>query len=744
MSQTKAQLIDNLVSPITGALGSASAPTFSFTADPNTGLYSPGADQVAISTGGSGRLFVDASGNVSIGTSSPAAQFVVGSGNTLLGHNTLDNYGGRVDIRSAYQARSANVPAQLFVADSTGSQLINTGGAIDLGGYQDSFSRAYSYARIQGLASASTGYGGYLSFMTQNAGGSIAECLRIDSSGRVGIGTTTVRTPLHVKLATDKNVGFDLDGANEARILAFNDAYTSTTPLCINGEDLRFQVQGGEKARIDSSGRLGIGTSTPAYTLVAKGGVATTGIVASIINPVSGGNSKIHFTDDATYNWTAGTVGNAFAITPSEASTSSGTPALYINSSGRLGIGTTSPSEALHVKSTSGTQLVLERDGTTTQIASVVFKDGSGDQNRISSSDSNLIFESGAGNTERLRITAAGLVGIGTTSPSDPNGFGNCIDIRSPTGAAIYLRDSDDTVNDAFVIGRDNSDSYLISASGNMLFSNNGSERARIDSSGRLLIGVSSSYANADVDELQIGNNSSATKTGITLGSTDQSGIAFADASNARAGMIEYTHSIDSLRFYTNGTNERMRINSGGAVVFWSQLTFAPSGTKAFEITYNAADFYITNADFSNYAYLSGQNFTGWSFASDARIKENIQDLEYGINQLKALKPRRFNFIGQDSSTIGFIAQEVQAVVPEAVTGKEIPYEETDTLQEKASKTLSITKEALIPLLTKALQEAIAKIETLEGMVAVNNITIDEQQHQISALADRLTALEAQ
>jgi hypothetical protein len=62
MSQTKAQLIDNLVSPITGALGSASAPTFSFTADPNTGIYSPGADQLAISTNGTGRLFVDASG----------------------------------------------------------------------------------------------------------------------------------------------------------------------------------------------------------------------------------------------------------------------------------------------------------------------------------------------------------------------------------------------------------------------------------------------------------------------------------------------------------------------------------------------------------------------------------------------------------------------------------------------------------------------------------------------------------
>jgi uncharacterized coiled-coil protein SlyX len=42
----------------------------------------------------------------------------------------------------------------------------------------------------------------------------------------------------------------------------------------------------------------------------------------------------------------------------------------------------------------------------------------------------------------------------------------------------------------------------------------------------------------------------------------------------------------------------------------------------------------------------------------------------------------------------------------------------------------------------KALQEAMERIETLQGMVAVNNMTIDEQHYQISALADRLTALE--
>jgi hypothetical protein len=60
--------------------GSASTPAVIFDAsDPNTGLYSPGADQVAVATNGTGRLFVDASGNVGIANSSPTnARLLVG------------------------------------------------------------------------------------------------------------------------------------------------------------------------------------------------------------------------------------------------------------------------------------------------------------------------------------------------------------------------------------------------------------------------------------------------------------------------------------------------------------------------------------------------------------------------------------------------------------------------------------------------------------------------------------------
>ena len=136
-----------------------------------------------LQTAGTTAVTVDASQNVGLGTASPAAKLVVASGNTLLGHNTLDNYGGNVDIRSAYQVRAANTPTQLFVSDSAGSQTIDTGGAIDLGGYTSTLSRAYTYARIQGLANAGSGYGGYLSLMVTNSGGAVVERARIPSAG---------------------------------------------------------------------------------------------------------------------------------------------------------------------------------------------------------------------------------------------------------------------------------------------------------------------------------------------------------------------------------------------------------------------------------------------------------------------------------------------------------------------------------------------------------------------------------
>ena len=105
---------------------------------------------------------------------------------------------------------------------------------------------------------------------------------------------------------------------------------------------------------------------------------------------------------------------------------------------------------------------------------------------------------------------------------------------------------------------------------------------------------------------------------------------------------------------------------------------------------------------------------TSYIETSDYRLKENVVSLTGAIDRINELKAHRFNFIGVSGDKVdGFLAHEVQAVVPQAVTGTK------DEVDEHGKAVMQgIDKSKLIPLLTAALQEAIAKIETLETEVA--------------------------
>ena len=113
---------------------------------------------------------------------------------------------------------------------------------------------------------------------------------------------------------------------------------------------------------------------------------------------------------------------------------------------------------------------------------------------------------------------------------------------------------------------------------------------------------------------------------------------------------------------------------------------------------------YWTNG--SNQAYLSSSG--AWTDASDVAYKKDITDATYGITTVKAMQPRFYymndDAIEDDSRQLGFIAQELEAVVPEVVSGDD------------GSK--GVEYGHLTAVLTKALQEAVAKIETLEARVA--------------------------
>lgn len=108
----------------------------------------------------------------------------------------------------------------------------------------------------------------------------------------------------------------------------------------------------------------------------------------------------------------------------------------------------------------------------------------------------------------------------------------------------------------------------------------------------------------------------------------------------------------------------------------------------------------------------SENNATLYSTSSDYRLKEDIIEMDDSLERLKALKPCNFAWKADGSRTDGFIAHEAQEVVPEAVTGTK------DAVDDEGNPDYQgIDQSKLVPLLTKALQEAVAKIESLEARV---------------------------
>ena len=102
-----------------------------------------------------------------------------------------------------------------------------------------------------------------------------------------------------------------------------------------------------------------------------------------------------------------------------------------------------------------------------------------------------------------------------------------------------------------------------------------------------------------------------------------------------------------------------------------------------------------------------------YNTSSDRRLKDNIIDIDDGITRLKQLKPRSYKWVGTDFNAEGFIADEADGIVPEAVKG------EANAVDDEGNPVYQQIEYAkYVPLLTAALQEAIAKIESLESRIA--------------------------
>jgi hypothetical protein len=494
--------------PVNVPLGTDSAPSVTFTGDLNTGIYSPGADQVAISTNSAGRLFIDSSGRVGIGDAAPESILhLKGSSATLKIESSVNTgYSGVEFDRAADDTHFA-----IYAYDSSHSTQANN---VQFYGYQN----------------------GSLSFHTNSA-----ERMRLDSSGRLGLGTSvpSMRTAIYDtnnntvsganiwsygiaglqirNLSTTANtmagVYFESGtlGGSASAIFNVQESSTSGALAFATGGSGSNSVP--ERMRIDSSGRVGIGTTTVGDLLHLR---AATTPHLRIDHTTTSSFGAVQFYEDTTQQAAIGALGSTssgtgggnalqiwnFLNAPTVFATNN-TERARIDSSGRLLVGTsTAPSagnsqysklvvQANTFSSTDYGILNLQRglaasSGITGNIGSINFSDNAGNEFALiqaaadgttGSSDypGRLVFSTTADGasspTERMRIHADGVTTIGKSSQSTTvagivlqgDGFGGFT--RSASTVGVFNRQTDDGVIISLVA--QDAEEGTISVSGN-------------------------------------------------------------------------------------------------------------------------------------------------------------------------------------------------------------------------------------------------------------------------------------
>jgi hypothetical protein len=253
----------------------------------------------------------------------------------------------------------------------------------------------------------------------------------IDSTGRLGVGTSSPQYPLQINAATAQ-IRLEESSASTKRLeLWIDSSGVATIAANQSSQSIAFQTVGAERLRIDSVGNVGIGTSSPAAPLHVFG---------------SGEGLRV------------------------ETSASSGGYIRFVNTSGSMSIG---------MGGAVGNNLLIY-DRTNNQSA-YLYTGGAGGSHIWSTN-----------NTERLRIDSSGNVGIGTSSPSivyrtTINGDGSSI-----VGGLSLQNNGTETLTIGNVTAVNNVDSEIWNPrNGYLRFATNNTERLRIDSSGRLLVGRS-------------------------------------------------------------------------------------------------------------------------------------------------------------------------------------------------------------------------------------------------------------
>ena len=264
------------------------------------------------------------------------------------------------------------------------------------------------------------------------------------------------------------------------------------------------------------------------------------------------------------------------------------------------------------------------------------------------------------GGAEAMRIDSSGKVGIGTSSPAtalDVNGQVNATSIVCTLSGGIIRAQDGSALLPSLQPGIDNDTGFFRPAANTIGFSTTGTERMRIDSSGNLIVNATS----------QVG----AGLIGARFDQATKYGIALQNTSATATGIF--------------------------------------------------AGFYNSSGTLQGYIGQTNATTTLYATSSDYRLKENVAPMTGALAKVLELKPVTYTWKVDNSAGQGFIAHELQEVIPDCVTGEKDAveiYTDEDGNEQTRIKPQGIDTSFLVATLTAAIQELSAKNDALEARIA--------------------------
>jgi hypothetical protein len=541
-------------------------------------------------------------------------------------------------------------------------------------------------------------------------------------------GSAAFRTDADVRLTLGSSGSIGSNNSNFIRAATDQVIYNAATSSGRHS----WELAGSEKARIDSSGRLGIGTSSPSsYSTYADDLVISNGFAGITLASATSGYGSIYFADG-----TAGTDVQRGAIQYSHADdylrfSTAVNERMRIDSSGRVGIGTTSPTQALEVAgSIRLNNDLLYADATATR--GRVYGDSTG---LVVRADTGLALRFHADAGEKARIDTSGRLLVGTSSSRTTTNTPQILveSVNTTTGdrgitvvgggasnvsplinfakhrsasiggttavsdgdftGAIVFNGSDGTnfIQSAFIAAAIDGTPGANDMPGRLVFSTTAdgasspTERMRITNGGTVGIGVTPSAWVSTRQVIQVGRAAAACDTAVSNGGS----------------------SIASNNFYYDGSDRAI------ATGYSQGIVFNPTGAGTTQVVSTSG----TNTGGNAITFTGGPfvaaGGTSWTSSSDERLKNIIEPITDGLEKVAEIRAVKFSWKDDPDErvNVGVIAQDVEAVLPEIVS-KSQKYGSDDQ-----TEYLGVSYDLLAPLLIAALQEAKTKIETLEAKV---------------------------